>query len=79
MPEALPQFESRLDHGFEVHVGRRVQIKHEATRLLGVARLTVPRMQLQGRDLRHGDEAFDVVDLEIGLVIPAYLDERQQV
>ena len=39
MPEALPQFQSRLDHGFEVHVGRGVQIKHEATGLLGAVGL----------------------------------------
>ena len=41
----------------------------------GMVRLAIPGVEFHGRDLGHGDQPFDAIDLQIGLAVA--LDGRQ--
>ena len=46
------------------HPLARIEIEHEPAGQFGIARLTVPGMQLGRAHLRHGGQTLDPVDLE---------------
>ena len=84
--ETRPSCSSRLAHflgggddGREGNVGGRVQVEHKAPGKRWMVRLAIPGMELHGRDLRHGDEALDAIDLQVGLAIAFDRGELDQI
>ena len=68
----------RRDHIVERHIGRGVEVEHEASRHIGMARRVVAGMQLQPARLRRRDQGFDPVDLQIGFAVAGHLHQREQ-
>ena len=68
--EPLTQLARRLDHRFQPHVRRGIEIKHQPAGHFRPTGNAVPRMQLQRGDLRQRGESIDTIDLEIRLAVP---------
>ena len=56
----------RPHHFSEGHVLARIEVEHQAVRVLGVGFAGAPGVQLDRGDLGAGEQAGDVVDDEIG-------------
>src|SRR5262249_8835993 len=63
--EALAHLLGRRNHLGESDVGVRIEIEDQTTGNGGMVRSAVPGIELHGGDLRHGDQTFDPVDLQI--------------
>ena len=68
-----------LDHVAETQVGRRIEIEHQPARQLGLAGLAVPGMQLGGAALARRHQPFDLVDLQVGLLVAFDLHLFQEI
>ena len=77
--EPVAHFLGGGDDGREGNVGGGVQVEHKAPGKRWMMRLAIPGMELHGRDLRHGDEALDAIDLQVGLAIAFDGGELDQV
>jgi len=77
--EAITHLLCSLHHGGERHVRTWVQVEDQAARQFRQVGLAVPGMQLHRTDLRHRREPFDAINLQIGLLVPEYGHQFQQV
>ena len=77
--EVLPHILGGLDDIGEFDLWCGIEIEHQPAGNVGRVRRTIPGMQLEPADLRHGRQTFDAVDLQIGLAIARYFYQFQQV
>ena len=77
--EAAAQLLGRRDHGRECNVGRRVEIEDEPPGNGRMMRLAIPGMEFHRRDLAHGDQALDAIDLQIRLAVALDGDQLDEI
>ena len=75
--QALPDFQRRGDDRCKLHIGRRVQVEDQPSGEFRLIRRAVPGMQFQGTTLCNGDQRFQTIDLQIGLLITANIHWRE--
>ena len=68
----------RLDYPGKGQLGRRIQIKHEASRSIRRSRRAVPWMQLDPGDLRYGRQSFHAVNLKIWFRVAGHGDQMKE-
>ena len=76
--KTIPQIARRLDHIGEGDLRSGIEIEDETARRVGVVRLAVPGMEFDSACLGERDQPFGPVNLEIGFLVVADLDEFQQ-
>jgi hypothetical protein len=76
--QPFAHFAGCLDHGRESHIGPWVEIEYKPTRHLRPPWLTVPRVQLQGGNLRDGRQTLDTINLQIGFAVAKHGHEFKQ-
>src|SRR5215470_13931322 len=77
--QARLQLFGGFDHSIEGDVRRGVEIENETTRNPQMTGLIAPGMILNGCDLRRRNQALDAVNLNIGLAVPFYGHQADQV
>lgn len=76
--QALAHLASRLYDGREFDLRSRIEVENQPARHFGFPGLAIPRVQFQRTNLGDGREAFDAVDLQIGLLVTEDRDQFEQ-
>jgi hypothetical protein len=76
--QPFAHFAGCFDNGRESNIGPWIEIEYESTRHLRPPWLTVPRVKLQGGNLRNSRQTLDTVNLQIGFAVAKHGNEFKQ-
>ena len=77
--QALAHFAGSFNHDRESHIRSRIKIEYQTTGDFRLGRLTVPGMQLEGRDLSDSRETLNPIDLQIRLAVAKDRNKFEQI
>jgi hypothetical protein len=76
--QPIADLQRRIDDGLELHVRRGIEIEDQAACALRIVGHAVPGMHFQRAHLRHGRQRLDAIDLHVGFLVAAHLDQIEQ-
>src|SRR6266404_1687653 len=76
--EPVPHFVGSGDYAIKLYIRCRIEIEHQSTRSIGIARLAIPRVNLEAGSLRNGRQTFDTIDLKVRFAVARYSRRLQQ-
>ncbi len=66
------------DYGVKLHIGCRIEIEHQSTRSVRMARLAIPRVDLETSSLRNGRQTFNAINLKVRFAVARYNRQLHQ-